>query len=143
MKSYRIAVEGETFLVEIVSDPRQERVRVRVDGAELTVQVQPADSTEAPEFGLAAPAVAAPALSSPAPSHSGGVHLRAPLPGTILQIHVEPGQAVARGSELLVIEAMKMNNRIRSPQDGTVGQVLVQVGQQVSHGAPLLSWAKE
>lgn len=45
------------------------------------------------------------------------------------------------GDDLLVIEAMKMNNRIRSPRSGTVGEVLVQVGQQVGHGAPLLAWS--
>jgi biotin carboxyl carrier protein len=56
-------------------------------------------------------------------------------------VAIEPGQHVDAGDELIVIEAMKMNNRIRAPRAGTVGKILVQVGQQVNHGAPLLAWS--
>jgi oxaloacetate decarboxylase alpha subunit len=56
-------------------------------------------------------------------------------------VHVRPGQAVSKGDQLLVIEAMKMNNQIRAPRNGSVGEVLVQAGQQVGHGEPLLTWA--
>jgi len=58
----------------------------------------------------------------------------------VVEITVEPGQGVSPGDQLLVIEAMKMNNQIRSPRSGTVGELLVSVGQQIGHGEPLLTW---
>ena len=147
MKGYRITLGGQTFEVEILSDPREREVQVRVDGETLMVSVAPLKEAPAP-VSAAAPLQPAidPLRPAPGPSPrremvSSGSTLTAPLPGTVIQVGVRPGQSVDTGDELLVIEAMKMNNRIRSPRGGTVGDVLVQVGEQVSHGAPLLSWA--
>ncbi len=149
MKSYHITLEGQTYEVEILSDPRLEQVQVRVNGETLTVTVseqeQALPATPAPAATVAQPAAtpakpAAPAAPAPRPPARGN-QLAAPLPGTIVQIAVQAGQTVSAGAELLVIEAMKMNNRIRSPRDGTIGQVLVAVGEQVGHGAPLIAWA--
>ena len=155
MNGYRIKLDGETFQIEILSDPRQDEVTVRIDGETLTVSVSPLEDVAQPSRSSsrtlssgrpdpAEPVVAA-TQASPAQSHrrspdSDGM-VRSPLPGTIIAVAVRPGQNIAMGEELLVIEAMKMNNRIRSPRDGTVGEVLVQIGEQVSHGALLLSWA--
>lgn len=143
MKNYRITVGGQTFEVEVLSDPRLEKVQVRVDGETLAVRV---GSTERPRPVTTAAQPAEPQAdevpsSSPATHPSGGKHLTSPLPGTIVQVHVRPGQAVSKGDQLLVIEAMKMNNQIRAPRNGSVGEVLAQVGQQVGHGDPLLTWA--
>lgn len=57
--------------------------------------------------------------------------LRAPMPGQVLKIFVEPGQAVADGAVLAVIEAMKMEVRILAPQAAKVAQVAVREGQSV------------
>jgi biotin carboxyl carrier protein len=64
--------------------------------------------------------------------------VRAPTPGLVLRIEVEPGQPVAAGGGLVVLEAMKMENEIRSSGAGTVTAVLVEVGQAVEKGAPLV-----
>jgi biotin carboxyl carrier protein len=147
MKGYRITLGGQTFEVEILSDPRGKEVQVRVDGETLMVNVAPLPAAPAPVSAATPPQFAPkPPRSAPGPSSqremvASAKTLTAPLPGTVIQVAVQPGQSVGRGDELLVIEAMKMNNRIRSPRNGTVGDVLVQVGEQVSHGAPLLSWA--
>ena len=143
MKGYRITLDGQTFEVEILSDPREKEVQVRVDGETLMVGVAPLQEVPA---AVSAAGPSRPAIEPPDPGPqremvSSGNTLTAPLPGTVIQVAVRPGQSVGTGDELLVIEAMKMNNRIRSPRSGTVGDVLVQVGEQVSHGAPLLSWA--
>jgi biotin carboxyl carrier protein len=62
----------------------------------------------------------------------------APMPGRIVKVFVEPGQAVTEGQGLLVVEAMKMENEIKSPKAGTVLEVCVKDGATVENGAKLL-----
>jgi acetyl/propionyl-CoA carboxylase alpha subunit len=66
--------------------------------------------------------------------------LRAPMPGVIIEISVPPGAYVARGDQLLVLEAMKMKNPIRSPRDGVVDAIHIQTGQSVNFDDLLLSY---
>jgi biotin carboxyl carrier protein len=141
-------VNGQTFEVEVLSDPRKGQVQVRVDGTVVRVDVvqlpepQPPGASRA-ESGHASGTPPVPGHVPPAPRDHGTTDsnlLTAPLPGTIIGIAVQVGQTVSVGDELLVIEAMKMNNRIRSPRNGTIDAVLVKVGQKVSHGEPLLTW---
>ncbi|QXH53372.1 acetyl/propionyl/methylcrotonyl-CoA carboxylase subunit alpha [Pseudomonas fakonensis] len=68
--------------------------------------------------------------------HQGG--LAAPMNGSIVRVLVEPGQAVAAGTALVVLEAMKMEHSIRAPQDGVVKAVMCQEGEMVSEGAVLV-----
>jgi biotin carboxyl carrier protein len=60
------------------------------------------------------------------------------MPGKVIKVNVEPGQLVARGAEILVIEAMKMENAIRAPRDGRVKSVAARVGETVSPGVVLV-----
>ena len=60
-----------------------------------------------------------------------GDTVAAPMPGTIVKINVSVGDAVKKGSVLLVLEAMKMENEIVSPCDGTVATVGVRKGDSV------------
>jgi len=71
--------------------------------------------------------------------HAGG-RLTAPMPGKIVAVLVEPGQEVAQGAPLLIMEAMKMEHTITAPAAGTVDTVLYQVGDQVAEGTQLLSF---
>jgi 3-methylcrotonyl-CoA carboxylase alpha subunit len=64
--------------------------------------------------------------------------LEAPMPGKVIAVKVEAGQAVIRGQELLVVEAMKMENAIRAPRDGRVKSVSAKVGDAVSPGTVLV-----
>jgi pyruvate carboxylase subunit B len=63
--------------------------------------------------------------------------LRAVMPGRIVRLLAQPGDAVRRGQGVVVIEAMKMENEIPSPRDGTVAKVLVSPGDRVESGAEL------
>lgn len=59
------------------------------------------------------------------------------MPGRVVSILVQEGEAVTAGQGILVLEAMKMQNEIRAEQDGTVNAVYVQSGQNVEGGDPL------
>ena len=64
--------------------------------------------------------------------------LEAPMPGKVIAVKVAPGDTVARGDELLVVEAMKMENAVRAPSEGRVKSVAARVGDMVSPGVVLV-----
>lgn len=66
--------------------------------------------------------------------------LKAPLPGLIKQILVTEGQEVAKGTPLLVIEAMKMENILKAPADGRIAKIEVGVGQAVEKNQKLIKF---
>jgi biotin carboxyl carrier protein len=67
--------------------------------------------------------------------------VRAPIPGVIVALSVQPGVAVTFGQELCVLEAMKMENMIRAPRAGTIAAVRVTVGQHVKRQDVLVEYA--
>ncbi|MFO1329948.1 MAG: DUF2118 domain-containing protein [Rubrivivax sp.] len=64
---------------------------------------------------------------------------RAPMPGVVVALHVQPGQAVQRGDTLLVIESMKMETTLRAGTDGTVHTVHVAAEQSFERDAVLVT----
>jgi pyruvate carboxylase subunit B len=70
---------------------------------------------------------------------SGG-ELRAPMPGLVLRIQVEPGQVVAAGQPVVALEAMKMENELRATEAGRVRAIAVEPGQAVEKGAILVQF---
>jgi acetyl/propionyl-CoA carboxylase alpha subunit len=64
--------------------------------------------------------------------------LEAPMPGKVIAVKVAPGQAVAKGDELVVVEAMKMENALRAPRAGVVKTVKAKVGEMVQPGLVLV-----
>jgi 3-methylcrotonyl-CoA carboxylase alpha subunit len=71
-------------------------------------------------------------------AEAAGGRLTAPMPGKVVAVMVEVGQAVKKGEALVIMEAMKMEHTIAAPADGLVEEVLYAVGDQVADGAPLL-----
>lgn len=67
--------------------------------------------------------------------------ISAPLPGTVVEIFVKPGDQIESGQVVLVIEAMKMKNSIRATRSGRIGEVLVTNGQSVAHKQTLIKFA--
>ncbi|MFN4295624.1 MAG: acetyl/propionyl/methylcrotonyl-CoA carboxylase subunit alpha [Brevundimonas sp.] len=72
-----------------------------------------------------------------AAAEGGDGSLRAPMPGKIVAVSAEPGQSVAKGQSIVVLEAMKMEHALTAPFDGVVGELGVAVGDQVTDGAVL------
>jgi Biotin-requiring enzyme len=71
-------------------------------------------------------------------AHAGPLEVRAIIPGRVVAVSVAEGDAVVAGQQLLVIEAMKMQNELRSPRAGIVDRIAVGVGQTVDLAALLL-----
>ena len=126
---YKVTLNGRTYEVEV-----EHGKAILLDEYEA---IAPAPVAAAP---AAAPvAAAAPAAAPAAPVVTGaGEAVNAPMPGNILKVNVQNGQAVKAGQVLCVLEAMKMENEIMAPKAGTVTQVLVSKGSTVDTGAPLV-----
>jgi biotin carboxyl carrier protein len=69
---------------------------------------------------------------------AGGWVVLSPMTGVVVEVFVKPGDGVAEGDVLMVIEAMKMNNELRAQVAGTVSEVYVQEGRRVEPGMSLL-----
>jgi 3-methylcrotonyl-CoA carboxylase alpha subunit len=70
--------------------------------------------------------------------HDDETALSSPMPASVVAITVKPGQVVARGDVLIMLEAMKMELPIKAPRDGTVKSVACRAGELVQPGVPLI-----
>ncbi len=141
MKHYKLTLDNQTFDVEVLDDPRQGTVRVKVDGETFTVDAETVVEAAAAVSASAAPVVTTVApvsAAAPAPVAAAAGAVKSPLPGVVRSIKVKSGQTVAFNDELCVIEAMKAMNVIRAPRAGKVGQIYVTEGKQIPHGAALM-----
>lgn len=111
---YTVCVSGQSFVVQVE------------EGGDVT-NIQPIAASQSP-----APS------TSPAPA-GGGEDVPAPLAGNIFKILVSPGQQVAEGETLMIMEAMKMETEISAPKSGTVASIHVKEGDAVTVGQALLA----
>jgi len=126
---------AQSVAAEPVPASGSESYRVEVNGKSYDVRVSPQGAVEA--ASAAAPtAILAPA-SAPVPAAETRV-IESPLAGNIVKINVGPGQSVASGDVVVVLEAMKMETEVRSPSSGRVTDVRVKEGDAVGLGAALL-----
>lgn len=70
---------------------------------------------------------------------AGEFNLKAPMPGLIVSVAVEPGQQVEKGAVLVILESMKMQNELKAPRAGTVTRVKVKAGETVEQRQTLVS----
>lgn len=133
MKNYTITVNGNVYEVTV-----EEGLTTGAPAAAKmpSVPAPSAPAAPAPSAPKAAPAPAAPVKAANVGSE-GDLKVAAPMPGKILGLKVNPGQAVKRGDVLVLLEAMKMENEIVAPSDGTVASVNVAIGDSVEAGATL------
>jgi 3-methylcrotonyl-CoA carboxylase alpha subunit len=120
------SLQGEELLAEI--DGTRQRLRAIRRGDTLYLQWQ----SELQAITRFDPIAAAEA------SHTQQGGLSAPMNGSIVRVLVEPGQTVAAGTALVVLEAMKMEHSIRAPEAGTVKALYCREGEMVSEGAVLV-----
>ncbi len=123
MRIYKIKVNNKTYEVKIMSVTETEPLTVD------TVKAAPAKEeakTEKKETK---------AVSSP----SEGEAVISPMQGTILDILVKVGDEVKSGDNLVILEAMKLENEIKAPKDGKVLAINVSKGDNVNSGAVLIT----
>jgi biotin carboxyl carrier protein len=60
------------------------------------------------------------------------------IPGTVIEIGVKAGQYVKKGDDLLILDAMKMKNRLKCSMDGKIKSIEVKEGDKVSKGVVLI-----
>jgi biotin carboxyl carrier protein len=70
--------------------------------------------------------------------HDGPTEVRAIIPGVVVTVSVAPDEVVAAGRQVLVVEAMKMQNEVRAPRDGRIARVAVTPGARIEVGDLLL-----
>jgi len=138
---YKITVGEKTYEVEI-EDINKRPVIARVDGEVFQVLVERRETLPAAQDAAPADITARKAVVASAPSsmESASNALVSPLPGTVVEVFVKPGEEVDAGQVVLIVEAMKMKNSIRSVRGGVVKNVLVSAGHTVAHKQALLEF---
>lgn len=137
MTSFRYTINGNSYDVSIDSF-EQSTARVTVNGVTYDIHIE----REKPKPAkLIRPKVVAGEGPQPArmqPQAGLGV-VKAPLPGVVKSVAVQPGDAVKQGQVVAILEAMKMDNEIYAPLDGAVRDVNVAPGQAVLEGDVLVT----
>ncbi len=126
-----VAIDGPGIVATI--DGRRRSFWAAREGERLTLF----DGAEAIVLELPDPLVGA------EDAQHAGDEVTAPMPGLVKAIHVAPGETVARGATVAVMEAMKMELPLLAPRDGVVAEVAVGAGSQVAEGALLIALAPD
>lgn len=138
MKQYKFKINGNEYNVAVNSISGN-IADVTVNGTPYQVEME--NTSAAP----AAPAPAVTPVSAPQPAApaakpaTGGKAVTSPLPGVIIAVKVNVGDAVKAGQVVAILEAMKMENEIQAESDGTVTAVNVAKGDSVLEGAAIVT----
>jgi biotin carboxyl carrier protein len=137
--TYRATVDGTEYVVEaqhlddatlsLVIDGRRYRVDLARHGRECSVAVGGEVYIFVPETG---------GISAHSMANVAAPEVIAPMPGKVLQIAVQPGDHVAAGDTLLILEAMKMETRLTAEAAASVAEVRVAAGDMVNGGQVLV-----
>lgn len=114
-----------TAIVEHV-DTKSKELKVRINGSQYTINIKEQLDQLLESMGMDLSA-----MQKVEP-------IKAPMPGLILKVMVEPGQTIKKGDGLLVLEAMKMENILKATSDATVKAVNVEEKTAVEKGAILI-----
>ena len=142
MKEYKYKINGNLYNV-VIGDIEENIAHVEVNGTHYTVEMEKkpkAAPAPKPVVRPAAKPAAAPAAAPAAkPAASGAKSgVKSPLPGVILDIKVNVGDAVKKGQTIIIREAMKMENSINADKDGKIAAINVSKGESVLEGTDLV-----
>ncbi len=138
---FNVTLHGETYHIKVTGSGHHTRHQrpfyVYVDGMPEEILVEaldgPEEATDSP-----APGRRTTVQGSRRPRPSGPGHVTAAMPGTIVEVRVQPGDTVQAGDPLLVSEAMKMETEVQAPIAGTVAAVYVSKGDKVNPDETLI-----
>lgn len=146
MKEYKFKINGNEYKVA-VDNIENNVATVSVNGTNYNVELEndmsgpkPVKPVQVAPATYQATPQAAPVQVSPAPAASGSeVQLKSPLPGTVLEVKVNEGDAVREGQTVMVLEAMKMENNIDASKSGVIKRIIKRPGDSVMEGDLLLT----
>ena len=130
MKTFKFTIRGNNYEVDIQSFDLG-IAKLEVNGTPYNVELQEQEQSNK------TPILVRPAITNPANSHkikkseSKVFKVVAPLPGNIMQLFVKEGDQVKKEDQLLIYEAMKMENKLLSEKEGVVKSILVKPGDSV------------
>ena len=142
MKEYKYKINVNLYNV-VIGDIEENIAHVEVNGTHYTVEMEKKPKAAPAPKPVARPAAkpaAAPAAAPAAKPAAGGAKsgVKSPLPGVILDIKVNVGDAVKKGQTIIILEAMKMENSINADKDGKIAAINVSKGESVLEGTDLV-----
>lgn len=136
MKKFKFTIKGNDYDVKI-HDIENKIAHIEVNGSEYDVQIhQEVKQSKTPRL-VRKPVATKPGEGTIA-KKAGGIKVEAPLPGNIFKILVNVGDEVKKGDNLLIMEAMKMENNVLAEKDGVIKTIKVNVGDAVLQGDVLI-----
>lgn len=136
MKKYKLNINGNTYSVKI-NEAEKNRIQLDVNGTTYEVELEnEVKTSKTPRLVRAEPTPTQ--NTTPLKSKTSTKKITAPLPGTILKVCVKEGDTIKTGDDLVVLEAMKMENTIQAESSGVVKAILVQPNDNVLQGDTLL-----
>ena len=142
LRKFKISIDGTQYLVEMEEVGAPQPTPADAAPAPAAAAPAPAPAPVPAPAPAAAPAPAPePAPAPAAPAVAGSFAQTAPMPGTILDIHVKVGDTVAANQPIMVLEAMKMENEVVAEQAGTIASINVEKGAMVNPGDTLFTLA--
>ncbi len=139
MKNYKLKINGNDYNVNINEVEGQE-IKLDVNGTPyvVTVDQEIKQQKKAPVVRPVTTAAPAAGNAPKSAATAAGAKVTTPLPGTILDVFVNVGDAVKAGQTVVLLEAMKMENNIEADTAGTVKEVKVRKGDSVLEGDVLV-----
>lgn len=141
MKKFKFTIRGNKYNVELLN-LEDNIAEIEVNGSKYEVEIEQEIKTSKTPKLVRSKAVPSSeydkAKTSKPTEKKGAGAVKAPLPGTILEIKAKVGDVVKSGDLLLVMEAMKMENNITADKEGKVSAINVNNGDSVMEGDVLV-----
>lgn len=137
MKKFKFTIRGNDYEVEILKY-EDNVAKVEVNGTQYAVEVR-SEVKQSKTPVLVRQEVPAPTRSETKIKKTiGATQIKSPLPGNIMHVYIKTGDEVKKGDNLMVLEAMKMENNIQAEKDGQISAVKVHPGESVLEGDVLI-----
>ncbi len=136
-RQIRVKIRGNWHTVE-VEDPQRYPFQVTVDGETLDVEIDSGSVTTTPDASRPHLTESAGPPGISAITGQDKKIIRSPMPGRIVSLSVKVWDEVESGTEVCVLEAMKMEQSVRLSQSGTIRAVFVHPDETVAAGTPLI-----